>query len=70
MPKTRGHAIPLFPNMTYFGGLRGENTDFTKLRIKKNCPTFTRVHEVDFGSRVPIFDDKTKSSAPKIFGSG
>ena len=27
--------MPIFPYMTYFGGLQGENTDFTKLWIKK-----------------------------------
>ena len=32
MPKTRGLVMPIFPNM-YFGGLRGKNTDFTKLYL-------------------------------------
>ena len=37
---------------------------------KNNRPTLIRVHELDFGSRVPIFDDKTiKHYTPRIFRS-
>ena len=48
----------------------GRKFNFTKIAYKKICPTLTRVHEVDFGSIGPIYDDKTiKCYAPKIFGS-
>ena len=38
---------------------------------KKSSPTLLRVHEVDFGSKVPIDDDKLKTfCGSRIFGSG
>jgi hypothetical protein len=37
---------------------------------KKSSPTLLRVHEVDFGSKVPIDNDKPKTfCASQIFGS-
>ena len=35
MSKTGGLVMSIFPIMMYFDSLKGENTDFTKLRIKK-----------------------------------
>ena len=44
-----------------FSGFRAKIYRMCKMVNKKSSPTFLRVHEVDFGSMVPIDNDKPKT---------